>query len=151
MNSNGNGNGNGAGLGKKEDKRKILERAVMACIGVGTSKELIKKAVFGIYDDMQKIINELVEELEKNGELKTQETKELLEAIQNKSESEKKKIVSELRKTSKSLLESAKELILKPFSNQTVKQKLKKSVKKTSKKSKTSSAKRTKAKKSKKK
>ena len=145
MSSNGNGNSNG--LGSKEDKRKILERAVMACIGVGTSKELIKKAVFGIYDDMQKIINELVEELEKNGELKTQETKEILEAIQNKSESEKKRIVKELKKTSKSLLESARELILKPFGNQTVKQRIKKSAKK----SKAKSTRKTKAKKTKKK
>lgn len=146
MSSHGHRNGNGF---VKDDKRKLLERAVMACVGVGTSKELIKKAVFGIYDDMQKIVSELIEELERNGELKTQETKELLEAIQSKSESEKKKIVKELKKTSKGLLESAKELILKPFSNQTVKQTIKKSAK--IKKSKANSTKRTKAKKSKKK
>lgn len=100
---------------KSSDNKKILEKAILAGIGVASSKELVKKAIHGIYDDIQKILNELVDELEAKGELKTKETKDLLKQIHERSEKERKKIFKELKVDSKNLIDTAKDFILKPF------------------------------------
>lgn len=111
---------------KSSDNKKILEKAILAGIGVASSKELVKKAIHGIYDDIQKILNELVDELEVKGELKTKETKDLLKQIQERSDKERKKLFKELKVDSKNLIDTAKEFILKPFTKtSTVKTKAK--------------------------
>lgn len=103
------------GVLKSKDNKKILEKAILAGIGVASSKELVKKAIHGIYDDIQTILKELVDELEKKGELKTKETKELVKQIHEKSDKERKKIFKELKIDSKNIIDTAKEFILKPF------------------------------------
>ncbi len=102
----------GNGVLKHGDNKKLLQKALLAGIGVTTSRELIKKAIIGIYDDIQNILSDLIEELEKKGELKAKETKDLVKQIHKRSEEEKKKITKELKQNSKSLFDNLKGLIL---------------------------------------
>ena len=98
----------------KKDNLKLLQKAIMAGIGVTTSKEKIKKAAYGIYDDIQKIVLALVKDLEKNGELKAKETKAIIKDLQKKSETEKVKIYRSLQKEGKNLINLTKEIMLIP-------------------------------------
>lgn len=102
------------GFFKNKNRLKIIQKAIMAGIGVTTSKELIKKAAIGLYDDIQKIVKDLLGELEEQGKLKTKETKILITELQKKSEIEKIKIYNKLQKDSKNLFKTAKDIILAP-------------------------------------
>ena len=98
----------------KKDSLKLIQKAIMTGIGATTSKEKIKKAAYGIYDDIQKIVLGLVKDLERNGELKAQETKVIIKDLQKKSEVEKAKIYKRLQKEGKSLINLTKEIMLIP-------------------------------------
>ena len=103
------------GFLKNKNSLKFVQKAILAGIGVTTSKELIKKAAVGLYDDIQKIVTDLLCELEERGEIKTIETKHLIKELQKKSEIEKAKISKKLKKDSKSLINVAKDMILTPL------------------------------------
>lgn len=101
-------------LTNNKDKIKLIQKAILTGIGVASSKETIKKAASGIYKDVQKIIKELLSDLEKSGEIKTIETKKILNELQKKSEIEKTKIYKKLQREGKTLISSAREIILTP-------------------------------------
>ncbi len=98
----------------KKDSLKLIQKAIMTGIGATTSKEKIKKAAYGIYDDIQKIVLGLVKDLEKNGELRAKETKAIIKDLQKKSEIEKVKIYKRLQKEGKGLINLTKEVMLIP-------------------------------------
>lgn len=100
----------------KKDKMKLIQKAILTAVGIAASQETIKKAAKGIYGDVQKIIKELLVELEKSGEIKAKETKEIITHLQKKSEAEKEKIYTKLKKEGKTILNSAREIILTPMS-----------------------------------
>lgn len=93
---------------------KLIQKAILTGIGVAASKESIKRAAAGIYNDVQGIIYNLLKDLEKKGTLRTKETKQILKQIQKKSESEKSKIYKKLQKEGKTLLNSAREILSTP-------------------------------------
>lgn len=103
------------GFLKNKKKFKIIQKAIMTGIGATTSQEIIKKAAAGLYDDIQKIVQNLLKELEVQGELKAKETKEILTKLQKKSDFEKSKVYKRLQKDLKVLITTAKDLILTPF------------------------------------
>lgn len=103
------------GFFKSKDRFKVVQKAIMAGIGATTSKEVIKKAAIGLYDDIQKVVHKLLIELEERGEVKAKETKKILNELQKKSEVEKTKIYKKLKKDSKGLLNTAKNIILTPI------------------------------------
>ena len=123
---------NGFFKSSKELNNKI-KKAILTGIGATSSKEVIKKAAVGLYDDVQKITHNLLKELEEKGKLKTKETKKLILELQKKSEGEKVKIYKKLEKEGKGLFNTARELIITPIAlaSQVVK-----TVKKSKKKSK---------------
>lgn len=92
----------------------LIQKAILTGIGVAASKESIKRAAAGIYNDVQGIIYNLLKDLEKKGTLRTKETKQILKQIQKKSESEKSKIYKKLQKEGKTLLNSAREILSTP-------------------------------------
>ena len=92
-----------------------IQKAILTGIGATTSKEVIKKAAIGLYDDVQKIIHDLLNQLERKGKLKAKETKRLIKEFQKKSEIEKPKIYKKLEKEGRSLLNTAKDIIVTPF------------------------------------
>ena len=100
---------------KNKDKIQALQKAILAGIGATTSKELIRKAAIGMYDDAQAIVKELFNKLEQRGELKTKETKKLIKELQKESQSEKSKIYKQLQKDSKELLNNITNILLTPF------------------------------------
>ena len=101
---------------KNKDKLKLIQKAILTGIGVAASKDSIKKAAKGIYNDVQKIVQNLLKELEESGEIKTNQTKKIIKELQKKSEVEKDRIYKKLQKEGKTLLKSAKEIILTPIS-----------------------------------
>lgn len=103
------------GFLKNKNNLKFIQKAILAGIGVTTSKELIKKAAIGLYDDIQKIVNNLLTELKERGEIKTKETKHIIRELQKKSEIEKTKISKKLKKDSRTLVNTAKGMILTPL------------------------------------
>ncbi len=100
-------------INQKESLR-LIQKAIMTGIGATVSQERIKKVAYGIYDDIQKMVLDLVKDLEKKGEIKTQETKAIIKDLQKKSESEKAKIYKRLQKEGKSLIGLTKEIMLIP-------------------------------------
>ena len=103
------------GFLKNKNRLQVIQKAILTGIGVTTSKEVIKKAAIGLYDDIQKIVQDLLTELEEQGKLKTKETKMLLKELQKKSQVEKERIYKKLQKDSKSLLKTAKDIVLTPI------------------------------------
>ena len=103
------------GFLKSKNTQKLIQKAVMATVGVTTSKELIKKAALGLYDDIQDVVGNLLGELEERGEITTKHAKEIVKEIQKKSETEKAKMTKKLQKDSKYLLKRAKDIILTPI------------------------------------
>ncbi|MBI3590160.1 MAG: hypothetical protein HY094_02135 [Candidatus Melainabacteria bacterium] len=97
-----------------KDRLKLIQKAILTGIGVAASKDSIKKAATGIYNDVQKIIKKLLTELEESGEIKTKETRKIIQKLQKKSEIEKAKIYKKLQKEGKTLLKSAREIISTP-------------------------------------
>ncbi len=95
-------------------KLKLIQKAILTGIGVAASKESIKRAAAGIYNDVQGIIYNLLKDLEKKGTIKTKETKQILKQIQKRSESEKSKIYKKLQKEGKTLFNSAREILSTP-------------------------------------
>ena len=108
------------GFLKNKKNLKFIQKAIMATVGVTTSKELIKKAALDLYDDIQEVVTNLLDDLESRGEIKTKETQKLMKELQEKSDVEKVKITKKLQKDSKSLVNLAKDIILTPlvFANQ---------------------------------
>ena len=103
------------GFLKTKNTQKLIQKAIMATVGVTTSKELIKKAALGLYDDIQNVAGNLLSELEERGEITTKHAKEIVKEIQKKSETEKAKMTKKLQKDSKYLLKRAKDIILTPI------------------------------------
>ena len=102
------------GFLKNKDKLKLIQKAILTGIGATTSKETIKKAANGIYSDIQKIVRDLLKQLENSGEIKTKEARKIIKELQEKSETEKEKIYKKLQKEGKTLLKSIKEIIVIP-------------------------------------
>lgn len=99
-----------------KDRVKLIQKAILTGIGVTASKDTIKKAAVGIYNDVQKITHRLLKELEQRGEIKTKEAKKIIKELQKKSDAEKTKIYKKLQKEGRTLLKSAREIILTPLS-----------------------------------
>lgn len=95
---------------------KLIQKAVLTGIGVAASKESMKKAATGVYNDVQEIIQNFLKDLEKKGKIKTKETQKILQQLQKKSEAEKSKIYSKLQKEGQTLLKAAREILLTPIS-----------------------------------
>ena len=108
------------GFLKNKKNLKFIQKAIMAGIGVTTSKELLKKAALDLYDDIQKVVSHLLGDLGARGEIKTKETQKLIKELQKKSDVEKGKITEKLQRDGKGLVNLAKEIILTPlvFANQ---------------------------------
>ncbi len=102
------------GFLNNKDKLKLIQKAILTGIGATASKETIKKAASGIYGDVQKIVKDLLKQLEKSGEIKTKETRKIIKGLQEKSEVEKEKIYKKLQKEGKNLLKSVKEIAVIP-------------------------------------
>lgn len=102
------------GFLKNKNKLEVLQKAIMTGIGVTTSKEVIKKAATHLYDDIQKIIKDLISDLEEKGKIKTKEAKILVKELQKKSDVEKEKIYKKLQKDGKHLLKTARDIMLMP-------------------------------------
>ena len=130
------------GTVKSKNLINVVQKAIMAGIGVAVSKETITKAACGIYEDVQSIVQKLLDELEGQGKLKTKETKKLLQEIQKKIIIEKNKAYKKLQVDSKDLIKQIKENVLIKFyksnssdeiliSNKAKKPKKKKTIKKT--------------------
>lgn len=100
------------GFLKNKGGSKLIQKAILAGIGVASSKELIKKAALGLYDDIQKVVTGLLVELEGRGEIKAKETKHIIKELQKQSEIEKSKISEKLKRGSKGLIKRAKDIIL---------------------------------------
>ena len=97
-----------------KNKLKLIQKAILTGIGVAASKDAIKKAASGIYSDVQKIIKDLLGELEGKGEIKAKEAKKIVQQLQKKSESEKARIYKKLQKEGKTLLKSVREILITP-------------------------------------
>lgn len=97
-----------------KDKLKLIQKAIITGIGATASQDSIKKAATGIYKDVQKIIFDLLIELEKRGKIKAKETQIILKELQQKSGIEKEKIYKKLQKEGKTLFKSAREIIMTP-------------------------------------
>lgn len=106
------------GNGFLKNKKTIqgLQKALLAGVGITSSRELITKAFTGLYDDVQKITRKLVKELEQQGQIKTKEAREIVKSLQKKSETEKAKIFKRLQKDFKLLINAAKDIVLTPIS-----------------------------------
>lgn len=92
-----------------------IQKAIMAGIGITTSKELIKRAAIGLYDDIQKVVSNLLSDLEERGEIKAKEAKKIINELEKKSDVEKERVYKQLQKESSHLLNSAKDMILTPI------------------------------------
>ena len=97
-----------------KNKLKLIQKAILTGIGVAASKDAIKRAASGIYSDVQKIIKDLLGELEKKGDIKAKEAKKIVQQLQKKSESEKARIYKKLQKEGKTLLKSVREILITP-------------------------------------
>ena len=93
---------------------RLIQKAIMTGIGATISQDKIKKVAYGIYDDIHKIVLDLIKDLERKGEIKANETKVIIKDLQKKSEVEKAKIYKRLQKEGKSLIGLTKEIILIP-------------------------------------
>ena len=103
------------GFVKSNDKVKFIQKAILAGVGAAISKDTIKKAAANLYNDVQKEIHKLLNNLEEEGELKAKETKKLVLELQRKSEAEKLKIYKELRKNTKPFLKAAQNVLWTPI------------------------------------
>lgn len=92
-----------------------IQKAILAGIGATTSQGVIRKAAVGIYDDVQKIVRDLLVKLEQQGKLKTIEAKKIIKELQKKSDSEKIRIYKKLEKEGKTLFDTAKDIVLTPL------------------------------------
>jgi len=103
------------GFIKNNDKIKFIQKAILAGVGAAISKDTIKKAAATLYNDIQKEVQKLLNNLEEQGELKAEETKKLILELQKKSEAEKLKIYKELRKNTKPFVKAAQNVLMTPL------------------------------------
>ena len=103
------------GTVKTNGKIKFIQKAILTGVGVAISKETIKKAATHLYNDIQKEVHKLLDNLEEQGELKAKETKKLILELQRKSEEEKLKIYKELRKNTKPFIKAAENMLMTPL------------------------------------
>ncbi len=103
------------GFIKNNDKIKFIQKAILAGVGAAISKDTIKKAAATLYNDIQKEVQKLLNNLEEQGELKAEETKKLILELQKKSEAVKLKIYKELRKNTKPFVKAAQNVLMTPL------------------------------------
>ena len=103
------------GYVKSKNKMKLVQKAILAGVGAAVSNETIRKAATALYNDIQKEVHKLLNNLESQGELKAKETKKLVLELQKKSEAEKLKIYKELRKNTKPFLKAAQNVLMTPI------------------------------------
>ena len=103
------------GFVQSKNKIKLIQKAILTGVGVAISKETIRKAATHLYNDIQKEVHKLLNNLESQGELKAEETKKLVLQLQKKSEAEKLKIYKELRKNTKPFLKAAQNVLMTPL------------------------------------
>ena len=103
------------GFIKSKNKIQLIQKAILTGVGAAISNETIKKAAAHLYNDIQKEVHKLLDNLEEQGELKAEETKKLVLELQKKSEVEKLKIYKELRKNTKPFLRAAENVLLTPI------------------------------------
>lgn len=103
------------GFVKSKNRIKLIQKAILTGVGAAISNETIKKAATALYNDIQKEVHKLLNNLEKQGELKAKETKKLVLELQRKSEAEKLKIYKELRKNTKPFLKAAQNVLMTPL------------------------------------
>lgn len=100
---------------KNKNKIKFIHKAILAGVGAAVSNETIRKAATTLYNDIQKEVHKLLNNLEEQGELKAKETKKLVLELQRKSEAEKLKIYKELRKNTQPFLKAAQNVLMTPI------------------------------------
>ena len=103
------------GFVKSKNKIKLIQKAILTGVGAAISNETIRKAATHLYNDIQKEVHKLLNNLESQGELKAEETKKLVLQLQRKSEAEKLKIYKELRKNTKPFLKAAQNVLMTPL------------------------------------
>ena len=103
------------GFVKSKSKLKLIQKAILTGVGAAISNETIRKAAATLYNDIQKEVHKLLDNLEAQGELKAEETKKLVLELQRKSEAEKLKIYKELRKNTKPFLRAAENVLMTPI------------------------------------
>jgi len=103
------------GFVKNKNRIKLIQKAILTGVGAAISNETIKKAATALYNDIQKEVHKLLNNLEEQGELKAKETKKLVLELQKKSEVEKLKIYKELRKNTKPFLKAAQNVLMTPL------------------------------------
>lgn len=103
------------GFVKSKNKIQLIQKAILTGVGAAISKDTIRKAATHLYNDIQKEVHKLLNNLEEQGELKAEETKKLVLELQKKSEAEKLKIYKELRKNTKPFLKAAQNVLLTPL------------------------------------
>ena len=103
------------GFVKSKNKIKLIQKAILTGVGAAISNETIRKAAATLYNDIQKEVHKLLDNLEEQGELKAKETKKLVLELQRKSEVEKLKIYKELRKNTKPFLKAAENVLMTPI------------------------------------
>lgn len=103
------------GFIKSKGKIQLIQKAILTGVGAAISKDTIKKAAATLYNDIQKEVHKLLDNLEAQGELKAEETKKLVLELQKKSEVEKLKIYKELRKNTRPFLRAAENVLLTPI------------------------------------
>lgn len=94
---------------------KNIHKAILATVGVTTSKELIKKTATNLFDDIQGLFGNLLEELKDRGEIKTKQAKKIIKELQSNSEVEKEEAYKQLKKSTDRLVKKARELIVTPI------------------------------------
>ena len=100
---------------KNKNKIQFIQKAILAGVGAAISKDTIRKAATTLYNDIQKEVHKLLDNLEEQGELKAEETKKVILELQKKSEIEKLKIYKELKKNTKPFLRAAENMLLTPI------------------------------------
>ena len=103
------------GFVKNKSRIKLVQKAILTGVGAAISNETIKKAATHLYNDIQKEVHKLLNNLEEQGELKAEETKKLILELQKKSEAEKLKLYKELRKNTKPFLKAAQNVLMTPI------------------------------------
>ena len=100
---------------KNKSKIQFIQKAILAGVGAAISKDTIRKAATTLYNDIQKEVHKLLDNLEEEGELKAEETKKVILELQKKSEIEKLKIYKELKRNTKPFLKAAENMLLTPI------------------------------------
>lgn len=97
-------------INKTNKRYDLIEKTLLTGLGVLLSKETINKAAVTIYNDIQDELKVLLAKLETKGELKTKETKKLVKTIKEKADKERAVIYQDLKKQSKPLFKTVKNM-----------------------------------------